>query len=425
MEMRQIELTEEQRAIGQMCREFVDEVVIPFVRDNRDREWLAAPEDRIPWELVEAADQLGLRTLGVPDRYGGMAVDALTFALIAEELARGDLGLADMLGQVWKVSVLLSHCAPEHLQEVWFPRIVEDPRFVLAHALTEPRGASDRWLPYNVPEANMDTKARLEDGHWVLNGRKQFISNGYDAKLYVIYANTDPRAGIQDGTSSFLVPRGTPGFTVGRAHEKTGGRFMNNAELILEDCRIPEDHLLVKDEALKKAGVYFQPGKIIQAAKAVGVGAAALEQTAAYVQERVQGGRPLIQHQVVAAHLADMATQVETARALARYAARALEAGAHDAGRLCLMAKLYTSETIFQVCKTAVELHGGTGIMREAGVEKLFRDASILLHMDGTNDLHRFKIVKAMFPDTAGRYADPEAGDGDLRATPAPHVTPA
>lgn len=410
MNMQTIGLSEEQRLIWKTCREFVDEVVLPYIRQNRDREWLAPPEERTPWELLRAIDAIGLRTLGVPEKYGGVRLDsqALTFALIAEELARGDSGFADIVCQNWKVSVLLSACAPPHLQDEWFPRFVEDPTFLMAHALTEPRGASDRWLPYNVPEAGMHTRAVYKNGYWVLNGRKQFISNGYDAKLYIVYANTNPNAGIMDGTSSFLVPRGTPGFTIGSVHEKIGGRLMNNAELIFEDCRIPEDHLLVRDVALRKAGVYFRPGKILQAAKALGVGVAAFEDTVAYVKQHVQGGRPLIKHQIVAAHLADMAIKLETVRAFTRYAARALDEGAEDADQLCLMAKVYSSEAVFDICRKAVELHGGMGVMREAGIERHFRDAVIFLHMDGTNDIHRFKIVKAMFPEVAGVYAGPE-----------------
>lgn len=409
MKMQMMGLSEEQRQIWRMCRKFMDEVVIPFVRENRDREWLAPPEGRVPWELLRAADELGLRTLGVPEKYGGikLGAPAQTFAIIAEELARGDSGFADMVCQNWKVAVLLSACAPQHLQDEWFPRFMEDPTFLMAHALTEPRGASDRWLPYNVPESNMHTKATFKDGFWVLNGRKQFISNGYDAKLYVVYTNTNPKVGIMEGTSSFLVPRGTPGFTIGPVHEKMGSRFMNNAELVFDDCRVPEDHLLVKDVALKKAGVYFRPGKILQAAKALGVGVAAFEDTVKYVQQHVQGGRLLIKHQIVAAALADMAIKLETVRAFTRYAARALDEGADDADQLCLMAKVYSSEAVFDVSKRAMELHGGSGVMREMGIEKHFRDAAIFLHMDGTNDIHRFKITKLLFPDTAGAYASP------------------
>ena len=148
--------------------------------------------------------------------------------------------------------MLLRNLAPRHLQERWFPRIVDDPQFLLAHCLTEPRGASDRWLPYNVPEAAMQTRAVKHGNEWVINGRKQFISNGYDAGLFVVYANTNPKVGMLQGTSCFLVPRDTPGLTVARCNETLGCRFMNNGELVFEDMRVPEDHLLVENDALGK-----------------------------------------------------------------------------------------------------------------------------------------------------------------------------
>src|SRR6516165_8688584 len=136
-------LSEEQRLMRQSCRDFVDEVVTPFIRSNWQREWDMNPQARLPPEILQGAEEIGIRT----------------FALISEEIARGDSGLADKLVQNWKVSVLLRNLAPRHLQEKWFKRLVEDPQFLLAHCLTEPRGASDRWLPYNVPEAAMQTRA--------------------------------------------------------------------------------------------------------------------------------------------------------------------------------------------------------------------------------------------------------------------------
>ena len=177
----------------------------------------------------------------------------------------------------------------------------------------------------------MHTRAVLEGEHWVINGRKQFISNGYDAGLFVVYANTDPAVGMLQGTSSFLVPRDAEGLTVARCNETIGCRFMNNGELVFEDLRVPRDHLLAEGDALGKAGVYFRPGKIIQAAKNLGVGMAAYERTAEYVQSYVQGGRILIKHQAVALRLADMATRLAAVRALVREAARAVDEGA--AGR--------------------------------------------------------------------------------------------
>ncbi len=405
-------LSEDQRMMRDSCRAFVDDFVTPFIRKEWQREWLMTPELRLSPEILEQADRIGIRTLGVPEEFGGTPIapkeEVQTFAIISEEIARGDSGLADKLVQIWKVSVLLRNVAPRHLQERWFPQIVKDPTFLLAHCLTEPRGASDRWLPYDVPEAMMHTRAELKGDNWVINGRKQFISNGYDAKLYVVYATTKPGAGMTKGTSSFLVPRNTPGLTVQRCNETLGGRFMNNGEIVFEDCAVPRDHLLVENTALTKAGIYFRPGKIIQGSKNLGVGVAAFERTADYVQKYVQGGRTLIKHQAVAIRLADMATKLAAVRALLREASRAVDERAPDAEALCNMVKMFASEEVFKVCQHAVELHGGNGIMLDFGIEKLLRDAAVFLHMDATVDISRFKIVKAMFPQTAGVYAGPE-----------------
>src|SRR6266850_1557635 len=361
MDMLERGLSDEQRMMRESCRAFVDDFVTPFIRQNWQREWLMDPDARLPAEILQQADKIGVRTLGVPEEFGGVQLDAAsevqTFAIIAEEI---------------------------------------------------PRGASDRWLPYNVPEAAMHTRAVPDGDHWVINGRKQFISNGYDASLFVVYANTNPKVGMLQGTSSFLVPRDAKGLTIARCNETIGCRFMNNGELVFEDLRVPKDHLLAEGDALGKAGIYFRPGKIIQAAKNLGVGMSAYERTADYVQHYVQGGRILIKHQAVALRLADMATRLAAVRALVREAARAVDEGGADADTLCNMAKVFASEEIMKVVQHAMELHGGNGAMLDFGIEKLFRDASIFLHMDATADISRFKIVKSMFPQTAGAYAGKE-----------------
>jgi alkylation response protein AidB-like acyl-CoA dehydrogenase len=405
-------LSEEQRMMRQSCRDFVDDVVLPFVKQNWKQEWSMEPGGRLPASILEGADKVGIRTLGVPEEFGGIELEkgteVSTFAMISEEIARGDSGLSDKLVQNWKVSVLLRQLAPRHLQEKWFRRLVDDPQFLLAHCLTEPRGASDRWLPYNVPEAAMQTKAVKTEGGWVINGRKQFISNGYDAGLYVVYANTDPKVGMLQGTSSFLVPRETKGFSVARCNETLGCRYMNNGEVVFEDMFVPDDHVLAESDALGKAGVYFRPGKIIQAAKNLGVGVRCFEATAEYVQNYVQGGRILIKHQAVALRLADMATRIEAVRSLLERAAQAVDDNGPDAEVLCNMAKLFASEEIMKVAQHALELHGGNGVMLDFGIEKLFRDAAIFLHMDATVDISKMKIIKNLFPQTAGKYAGPE-----------------
>jgi len=411
-EMIERQLSEEQRMMRDTIRSFVDKEVIPFIRKNWEKEWDMKPENRPSQELLEGAQKIGVRGLGIPEEFGGTPVDpkheVQTFAMVAEEIARGDCGLADKLVQIWKISKLLTNIAPRHLQERWFPEIVKDSSFLMAHCLTEPRGASDRWLPYDVPEAMMQTKAELKGDKWVINGRKQFVTNGYDAKLYVVYATSKPGAGITNGTSSFLVPRDTPGLTIQRCNETLGGRYMNNGEMVFEDMAVPKDHCLAQHDAMKRAGIYFKPGKIIVAAKNLGVGMAAFERTADYVQNYVQGGKILIKHQAVASRLADMATSLNATRALLNEAIRAVEAGAHDAELLCNQAKMFGSEQIFEVCKHAMELHGGNGVMLDFGIERFLRDAALFLHRDATVDISRFRIVKNMFPRTAGVYAGRE-----------------
>ena len=402
-------LSDEQRMMRDTSRQYVDHVVIPFIRQNRLREWDMDPTARLAPHILEQADAAGLRALCVPERFGGVALDpatqSQTMAIIATELARGESGLADKLVQNWKISVLLAQFAPEHLQEHWFTRYMSEPQFLMAHCLTEPHGASDRWLPYNVPEINMDTKAVLDGDEWVINGRKQFISNGFDATLYVVYASTDGSLGMQKGTSSFLVPRDTRGLEVTNCNETMGGRYMNNGEIVFENCRVPADHLLVRDDALGKAGIYFRPGKVLVAAKSLGIGLGAYEETVTFVHERVQGGKPIIQHQAVALRLADMATRLEAVAALLRHAALAVDERSPDADALCNMVKVFASHEIVKVCEHAMELHGGYGAMLEVGIEKYMRDALINLHSDGTSDVSNFKIVRAMFPETSGTYA--------------------
>ncbi len=402
-------LTDEQAEMRQTCRRYVDRVLAPFVAADREREWDFDPAQRLTAEVLEEADRAGLRALGVPEAYGGVALEegteAQTFALISAELARGDVGVADKLVQNWKVAVLLRSLAPASLQDEWFARYMADPQFLMAHCLTEPRGASDRWLPYNAPEANMDTRAVLEDGHWRIDGRKQFISNGYDASLYVVYANTDDAVGMLQGTSSFLVPRDTPGLEVTRCNETIGGRYMNNGEIVFDGCRVSEDHLLAHNDALGKAGIYFHPGKIMQAAKNMGIGMAAFEQTVAFVHDRVQGGKVLIEHQAVAIRVAEMATKLHAVAAMLQRAAKAVDERRPDANAVCDMVKVFASHQILEVCTHAMELHGGYGAMLEVGIEKYLRDASVYLHMDATTDISNFRIARALFPQTAGAYA--------------------
>ncbi len=213
--MDQLELSAEQRLMQQTTREYVDRVVIPFIRANREREWLFEPDERLPTEHPRGGRRRGpARARGArPVRRGGAGpgnggADVRRDRHRARPRGRRARRQAGPgLEGVGAPAERGAGAPPGAL----VPRYMADPSFLMAHCLTEPKGASDRWLPYNVPEANMDTRATFADGHWTINGRKHYISNGYDASLYVVYANTNPAVGMLQGTSSFLVPRDTPG----------------------------------------------------------------------------------------------------------------------------------------------------------------------------------------------------------------------
>lgn len=408
------DLTDTQLDFQRLCRDFVDDVVHPFMAANAAREWSAPPDERWPQELLVEADRIGLRDLGLPAEYGGIDADTLTQVLMVEEIGRGDPGLCVCIAQNWKITKEFARHASAELVEHWLQIYKADPTFLWAHCLTEPRGASDRVLPYDAPEASMQTRAVPgAEGGWVINGVKHYVSNGGVARAFIIFANTNPAAGVRDGVSNFFVPAGTEGFSVGRINEKTGQRYNINAELVLQDVHVPDDHLLVRDVALRKNAAYMLQGRILNAARALGVMQAAYDRTARYVQETFQGGKLIIKHQIVAARVADMAMALETARSLVYRAARAADAGATDATSLAMMAKLHCSQAVMDVTRAALELHAGSGVMVADGVEKHFRDAAVFPHTDGTGDITRFKIIKDLFPDTAGLYAGPDAVFGE------------
>ena len=211
----------------------------------------------------------------------------------------------------------------------------------------------------------------------------------------MVYATTTPGAGMTKGTSCFLVPRETKGFSVARCNETLGGRFMNNGEMVFEDMEVPEEHLLVKDVALARAGVYFRPGKIIQGSKNLGVAVRAYEETVKYVHDYVQGGKKLAEHQGLQWMLADMSVQRDAARGLTYRAIEALmrgERGTMEASA----AKLFATEALGKVADAAVQIHGGAGYMQEYAVERLYRDVRLFRIFEGTTQIQQLVIARHM-----------------------------
>lgn len=402
-------LSADQRRLVDEVRAFREEVIDPIAPHRR--EWVEDPAERFPWEVVEAGSGRGLRTLAAPTAYGGGGASVLDLCLAAEELAAGDMGVAVIFDQTWKITQLIAALATDAQKDAFFPRFIDDDRFLLAIGVAEPAHATDVHLSRHQLDLEgrrvaLDTSARFEEGSWIIDGRKMMPSLGSTASLVVVMAQTAPRRAIHDGCSYFLVPSGTPGFSVGRVWDKISQRLADNAELVFTDCRVPEHALLgTRDGA--RSHPTTSGGNVEAAATTLGSARTAYETALAHARDRVQGGRPIIEHQAVGMLLAEMATHLESARTLIWRAAVALDRG--DAtSPLQFMAKWHAAEVGVQVCRWAMEIIGGRSILRDAVVQKCMRDCLSFLHSDGTQQSRLLSIQQRLIRTPGG----PDLGAG-------------
>ena len=266
------------------------------------------PADCFSWEIVEEASRhLGLRSLTLDPAFGGIGADSLTTAMMVEELAVGDLGVAVVFAQTWKIVQTLQRAGTPDQRERYLPRFRDDPRFLLAIGITEPDFSSDYIIPYDEPGTGPHLTAERSGDGWVLNGTKHFISNGNRAGLYLVFARTDWTKGVREGMTAFLVPREAPGFSVGQVHDKMGERLVNNAELVFSNCRVPQADLFGEPgRGFEILRLFFPASNAYAAASVLGVARAAYERSVAWARTRIQGGRPLIEHATVGTMLAEM-----------------------------------------------------------------------------------------------------------------------
>ncbi|MSO82952.1 MAG: hypothetical protein EXQ53_06615 [Acidobacteria bacterium] len=371
------------------ARAFVAEVVAPVAADL-DRK--TNPEDCFSWTIVEHGSARGLRTLTLMPEYGGAGADCLTTAMVVEEIARGDMGVSVVFAQTLKLIQALQGAATDEQRARFLPKVRDDPRCLLAIGMTEPQTASNYIIPYGP--ATFVTSAKRRGKGWVINGRKRFISNGNRARFYLLFAQTNPNKGLNEGSTCFLIERGTPGFTTGHVEDKMGERLANNAELIFHDCLVPDaDVLGVVDRGFDVISEFFPASNAYAAASVLGVAVAAYDRSLAWTRERVQGGQRLIEHDIVAAQLAEMHMLIDAARAYIHQAA--WKADHKETGwdpTLGALPKVFASEVAWKVVTKALELHGGYGYMRDGGFEKLVRDAACFIHSDGVN---RTLLLKA------------------------------
>ncbi|MEQ8249622.1 MAG: acyl-CoA dehydrogenase family protein [Oceanibaculum nanhaiense] len=372
--------SEEQRMIRDMARDFAREKLLPnAARWDREHEF--------PAEAVAEMGALGLMGMLVPEEWGGAAADNVAYALALEEVAAGDGSCSTIMSVHNSVGCMpvLRFGTEEQKQRFLGP--LARGEMLAAFCLTEPQAGSDA--------SSIRTRARLDGNHWVLNGTKQFITSGNRADIAIVFAVTDPNAG-KKGISAFIVPTKTPGYRVASIERKLGQHASDTCQIVFEDMRLTPDLMLGEaGQGYRIALSNLEGGRIGIAAQSVGMARAAYEAALAYAKERQSFGKPIIEHQAVGFRLADMATQIEAARLLVLNAAEK-----RDAGEPCLteaaMAKLFASEMAERVCSDAIQIHGGYGYLEDFPVERIYRDVRVCQIYEGTSDIQRLVISRAL-----------------------------
>jgi alkylation response protein AidB-like acyl-CoA dehydrogenase len=388
-------MNEDQRAILQTVARFVEDEVRPRAAEldaNPD------PENSFSWEIVEQAHAVGIRTLTLEEKWGGLGADSLTTAMVIEELGKGDLGVAVIMAQTLKIAQIMQKALNEEQRLRVLPGFARDPRGMLAIGITEPDNASNYFLPHPVP---FRTSARKIEGGWIVNGMKHFISNGNRASHYLLFAQTEPGRPLAEGSTCFLLERERPGFSIGRVHDKMGERLANNAELVFQDCFIPDENVVGKvGNGFGVLAEFFPQSNAYAGASVLGVAVALHRKAIDWARLRVQGGKPLIEHDGIRAQLAEMRMLIDASRC---YIHRACWLADHpEQGwdkTLGALPKAMASQAAWKIATWCMEIHGGHGYMKEFGVEKLVRDAAAFLHSDGVNRTLFLKAANFMFRD--------------------------
>ncbi len=365
-------LTPEQQELQALAHEFAASELRPVAA-----EWDA--KDAFPDDLLPKAARLALTATRIPREYGGAEVDAVTAAIIAEELSWGCAGLAATIGATQFPVRPLLRFGSDRQKERWLPRLASEEGCLAAFATTEPGGGSDI--------SAMKTTARRDGDGWVLNGEKCYVTNGGIAELTVLFARAE------GGISAFLVEGGDPGVSAGRKEDKLGLRASHTGSIVLDDVHLPADRLLGEEgDGFAVAIDFFEHSRPQVAAGAVGVARAAFEYAAQYARERQAFGKPILSKQGVSFKLADMAMEIEAARLLVWRACAACDAG-EDAGLLGSYAKAFAADAAMRATTDAVQILGGAGIMRDHPVEKWLRDAKVFQIVEGTSEIQRHVIA--------------------------------
>ena len=382
------ELSDEQDAFREVIRDFAARAIKPVAR-----EW--EHSGRYPTEIVEQMRELGLFGLLVPAEYGGVGVDAVSYAIVFEELARAWMGIAGIIGTHSMATLLLARYGTEEQKQRWLPDLASGERRA-GFALTEPGAGSDL--------QSIVTVAVRDGDEYVVRGTKTWITNARHADPLPVLVKTDPAAEPRHRGMSFIfIEAGTPGFSVGKDLPKLGYKGPESAEVVFEDCRVPAANLLGGEEGLgmKQALSVLEYGRINVAARAVGVAQAACDLALDYAVERHAFGRPIAEFQAIQLKLADLATEVQAARLLTWWAASRLDSGAR-AEMETGMAKLFASEVSLRSSLECMRIHGGYGYSTEYEAERLYRDAPLMAIGEGTNEILRTVIARQLVRQKKG-----------------------
>ena len=373
-------LTEDQAMIQDMARRFAVEKLEP-----KSAEWDRTKH--FPRAELSELGALGMLGMLVPEAYDGAEVDHVSYALALEEIAAGNGAVSTIMSVHNSVG-----CAPilkfgNEDQKQEFLRPMARGEKLGAFCLTEPQAGSDA--------SALRTRARRTNSGWVLDGVKQFITNGQNGDTAIVFAVTDPEAGKR-GISAFVVPTDTPGYRVASIEDKLGQTLSDTAQIAFEGCEIPAENMLGEEgQGYRIALANLEGGRIGIASQAVGMARAALEAAVAYARDRESMGRKIIDHQAVAFRLADMATKIAAARQLVLHAAALRDAG-QPALEAASMAKLFASEMAERVCSDAIQAFGGYGYTRDFPVERIYRDVRVCQIYEGTSDVQKLVIARGL-----------------------------
>jgi len=377
-------VTDELQQMKLMIKKFVDKEVEPYAQQIED-------DDSIPPHLIEKMKELGLFGMSIPEEYGGIGLSAVGKAVILEQLGRTHNGFVSLISAHTGIgSTGLVKLASDQLKQKYLPDMAAGNK-IAAFALSEPGAGSDA--------TNLSTQAEKKGDHWRVNGTKHFITNAPVADVFTVFALTDKDKGAKGGITAFLIERDFPGLQIGKPDKKMGLRGSYTAQVILEDCIVPEENVIGEVgmghmNALKILG----EGRIGLAARAVGSCEKLIELSASYAKERVQFGKPIASNQGIQWMLADMATETEAARTLTMMAAQMVDDG-KKVIKEASMAKLFASDVFNKVADKALQIHGGIGYIGEYAVERFYRDARITKIYEGTNEIQRLIIARKVLEE--------------------------